>query len=108
MKNSKLNNIFNDYIIPEDFEFSIKFMNIELVNNEHKIINILVDYINKSNYFGDTYHTCFENQKKSTKFWIDYFFNSNYKKTKDELKSFINNVIKENISKMNEMFKLLI
>jgi hypothetical protein len=83
-------------------------MNIELGNNEHKMINILVDYINKSNYFGDTYHTCFENQKKSTKFWIEHFFNSNYKKTKDELKSFINNVIKENISKMNEMFKLLI
>jgi hypothetical protein len=108
-KTNKLNNIFSNYTIPVDFEFVIKFMNIELGNYGHKMINVLVDYIVKSNYFGDVYHSSFENQKKTTQFWIEKFFiSNNYKKSKDELKSLINTGIKENISKMNETFKLII
>jgi len=62
----KLNNIYMDYNITPDFEFVVKFMNIELGNHEHKMINILIEYINKSNFFGDTYHTAVENQKKTS------------------------------------------
>jgi 23S rRNA U2552 (ribose-2'-O)-methylase RlmE/FtsJ len=108
IKNEKLNNIFNDYLIPTDFEFVIKFMNILLGNYEHKMINILVDYIKKSNYFGDIYHSSLENQKKTSELWIEHFCSSNYKKAKENLNSLIIKTIKENNNQMNEMFKLLI
>ncbi len=108
LKTSKLNNIFNEYEIPKDFEFVCKFMNIELGNLEHKMINVLIDYVNKSNYFGDVYHSSIENQKKTTAFWKENFYASNYKKAKDNLNSLVNEVIKENNKNMNEMFKEMI
>lgn len=109
LKGNKINNIFNDYEVSTDFEFVVKYMNIELGNYQHKMINILIDYVKKSNYFGDVYHTSLENQKKTTKFWVDQFFIANgYKKAKEELKSLINTGIKDNINKMTEMFKLII
>jgi len=108
MKDNKLNNIFNNYTLPEDFEFVVKYMNIALGNNEHKMINILVEYINKSNYFGDQYHSCLENQKKTTEYWIETFYSSNYKKSKDELSTLISKTIKENNENMIKMFKLMV
>lgn len=108
IKTTKLNNIWNDYEIPKDFEFVIKYMNIELGNLEHRMINILIDYINKSNYFGDVYHTSIENQKKTSVFWKENFYGSNYKKSKDNLNSLVSQVIKENNKNMNEMFKEII
>jgi len=108
LQNEKLNNIYINQELPEDFNFVIKYMNIILGNYEHKMINILVDYIKKSNYFGDIYHTSLENQKKTTDFWIEHFCSSNYKKASDILNSLIDQVIKDNNNKINEMFKLLI
>ena len=107
-KENKLNNIYNNIELSEDFEFVTKYMNIALGNYEHKMTNILVDYINKSNYFGDQYHTCLENQKKTTEFWIETFYSSNYKKSKDVLSTLISKTIKENNEDMNKMFKLMI
>jgi 23S rRNA U2552 (ribose-2'-O)-methylase RlmE/FtsJ len=108
MKDNKLNNIFNDYVLPESFEFVVKYMNIALGNYEHKMTNILVDYIKKSNYFGDLYHTCLENQKKTTEFWINTFYSSDYKKSKNEIDALISKTIKENNEDMIKMFKLLV
>ena len=108
MKSNKLNNIWNEYIIPKDFEFVIKYMNIVLGNYEHKMINLLIDYINKSNYFGDIYHSSIETQKINSKLWIDIFFSNNYKKSKDNLNSLINDVIKENNNNMKQMFSIMI
>jgi len=111
IKNEKLNNIYNDYVIPEPFEFVIKYMNIELGNFEHKMINILVDYIKKSNYFGDIYHNSVDNQKKSTEYWTENFYMSNpkdYKKTKETLLSLINKTIKGNNLEMTDIFKVLV
>jgi hypothetical protein len=108
IKTEKLNNIFSDIDVPQDFEFVMKYMNIQIGNYEHKMINILVDYIKKSNYFGDVYHTSVENQKKTSEFWIENFYASNYKKAKDELKSLITKTIKENNEKMGDLFKVLI
>jgi hypothetical protein len=109
-KTEKLNDIYNDYEISKDFEFVIKYMNIQLGNYEHKMTNILVDYINKSNYFGDVYHTSLDNQKKSTDFWIETFYTTSkdYKKTKDKLNSLIAETIKDNNKNMIEMFKVMI
>jgi 23S rRNA U2552 (ribose-2'-O)-methylase RlmE/FtsJ len=108
MKDNKLNNIYNNFSVPESFEFVVKFMNIALGNNEHKMTNILVDYIKKSNYFGDLYHTCLENQKKTTEYWLETFYSSNYKKSKETLDALISKTIKENNGDMIKMFKLMI
>ena len=111
IKTEKLNNIFNNYTIPSDFEFVVKFMNIELGNFEHKMTNILIEYINKSNFFGDTYHTSIENQKKTSEFWIKNFYPSStkeYKKAKDNLMTIMEKVIKDNNSEMKKMFSNLI
>lgn len=108
MKNEKLNNIYNNYSIHEDFEFVMKYMNIILGNYEHRMINVLVDYIKKSNYFGDVYHTSVEAQKRNTTYWIEHFCSNNYKKAADILNSLLDKVIKENNDQMNEMFKLII
>jgi hypothetical protein len=108
MKDNKLNNIYNNFSVPESFEFVIKYMNIALGNYEHKMTNILVDYIKKSNYFGDLYHTCLENQKKTTEYWIETFYSSNYKKTKETLDALVGKTIKENNEDMIKMFKLMV
>jgi 23S rRNA U2552 (ribose-2'-O)-methylase RlmE/FtsJ len=110
IKTEKLNNIYLDYNISSDFEFVVKFMNIELGNYEHKMINILIDYINKSNFFGDTYHSAIENQKKTSEFWIQNFYPSTtkeYKKSKDTLMTIMEKVIKDNNENMKNMFKNL-
>jgi hypothetical protein len=83
-------------------------MNIILGNYEHRMINVLVDYIKKSNYFGDVFHTCVETQKANSKFWIEHFCSNNYKKASDILNSLIDKVIKENNDQINVMFKLMI
>jgi len=108
---NKLNNIYNSYIIPENFEFVMKYVNVVLGNYEHKMINTLVEYIKKSNYFGDTYHNALEHQKETSKFWIETFYpksSKDYKKTKDNLINIVQMTIKENNKNMNEMFKVLI
>jgi hypothetical protein len=110
-KGEKLNDVYYNHELSNDFVFVIKYMNIQLGNYEHKMINILVDYIKKSNYFGDVYHNALENQKKSSVFWIDTFFvkdSKDYKKSHDTLNTLIVNTIKDNNKNMIEMFKLLI
>jgi hypothetical protein len=109
-KTEKLNDIYNEYEVSKDFEFVIKYMNIQLGNYEHKMTNILIDYINKSNYFGDVYHTSLDNQKKSTDYWIDTFYTTSkdYKKTKEKLNSLIAETIKDNNKNMIETFKTMI
>lgn len=109
-KVEKLNDVYYNHEISDDFVFVIKYMNIELGNHEHKMINILIDYIKKSNYFGDIFHTCLENQKKSTEFWINTFFvkdSKEYKKTHETLNSLIVNTIKDNNKNMIGMFNLM-
>ena len=108
IKSEKLNNIFNNIAIPEQFEFVVKYMNIQLGNYEHKMTNILVDYIKKSNYFGDLYHESLEKQKKSSEYWLDIFYSSNYKKNKETLASLISKTIKDNNDDMIQMFKSLV
>jgi hypothetical protein len=110
-KNEKINDIYCNHEISNDFVFVIKYQNIQLGNHEHKMINILVDYIKKSNYFGDVYHTSFENQKKSSAYWIETFYTKNskdYKKSQETLSSLIANTIKDNNKNMIEMFNLLV
>jgi hypothetical protein len=107
IKTEKLNNIYTDHDITPDFEFVVKYMNIELGNYEHKMINILIDYVNKSNFFGDTYHTAIENQKKTSEFWIKNFYPSTtkeYKKAKDTLMTIMEKVIKDNQESMKSLF----
>jgi ribosome-associated protein len=68
---------------------------------------ILIDYVNKSNFFGDTYHTAIENQKKTSEFWIKNFYPSTtkeYKKAKDTLMTIMEKVIKDNQESMKSLF----
>jgi hypothetical protein len=106
--NNKLNNIYNNHSLNDDFVFVMKYMNIILGNYEHRMINVLVDYIKKSNYFGDVFHTNVEKQKANSKFWIEHFCSNNYKKASEILNSLIDKVIKENNDQINNMFKLMI
>jgi len=108
---NKLNSIYNNHTIPENFEFVMKYINVVLGNYEHKMVNTLVEYIKKSNYFGDIYHNSLEHQKETSKFWIETFYPKSpkdYKKTKDNLINIVQMTIKENNKNMNEMFKVLI
>ena len=108
LSNNKLNNIYNNYSINDDFVFVMKYMNIILGNYEHKMINVLVDYIKKSNYFGDVFHSSIEKQKANSALWIEHFCSNNYKKASAALNSLIDKAIKENNDHINDMFKLMI
>lgn len=48
-------------------------MNIELLVKQTIYINIIVDYINKQNYFGSDYNNYLNIQKEKTQFWIDKY-----------------------------------
>ena len=61
IKTEKINDIYYNHEISNDFVFVIKYMNIQLGNHEHKMINILVD----GNYIF--HKTCYDISRKSGK-----------------------------------------
>jgi hypothetical protein len=93
---SSVTDILPDYKIDKKLKTIINYSSITLSNLQHSSINKMIKYINLGNYFGDQYHVCLEDQKKTTEYWIDTFYSSNYKKSKEVLSSLVSHTIKEN------------
>lgn len=67
--------MFPSYVVPDSVrQFFIK-LNVDLAVSQFTKINQMVDFINKQNYRGETYHERREMQIEATKLWNSKFFN---------------------------------
>jgi len=72
--NKFIDDIITKLTVSDDFITTIKFSNIELINNQQITINKIVTFIKKNNYFGEDYHNYKNNQYNAHKFWKQYFY----------------------------------
>jgi hypothetical protein len=79
---NELNKIIDDKIkiidiglnINDEFKNTIIKLNIELMVQQAKLINILTSYIDKQNYYGEEYNIFLKDQKEKNKEWITNYF----------------------------------
>jgi 23S rRNA U2552 (ribose-2'-O)-methylase RlmE/FtsJ len=76
-----VNDIFTDLILPQDFLNKIKFININIANNQQIMINKIITYIKGNNYFGEAYHEYKDQSIEASKWWSNVFFNDSNKNT---------------------------
>lgn len=72
--NMYIHDIFELLTVPQDFLYVTKFINTKLLNQQQILMNKIIDYINKKDYFGDVYHKNKEIQINNTKWWRNIFF----------------------------------
>lgn len=77
--NLKLNilDIFADFIIDNTIYDEIYKINNIIGINNYILINNMAEYIEKNNYFGETFHKNYDIQIEASKFWIEKFINKN-------------------------------
>ena len=83
--------ILSDIELSNDFINEFKFINNELGNKQYNLINEIINYIKKQNYFGDDYHNYKNEQLEANKWWIQTFFNK-----KNNLQDLVNEIINYN------------
>lgn len=69
-----IDDIISKLNIPNEFNNTIKFSNIELINKQQITINKIVTFIKNNNYFGEDYHNYKNNQDNGHKYWKEYFY----------------------------------
>ena len=74
-----INDIFPEFSLPKDFLNKIKFININIANNQQIMINKIITYIKGNNYFGEAYHEYKDQSIEASKWWNSVFFNDNIK-----------------------------
>lgn len=72
-----VNDIFPNMTLPKDFINKIKFININIANNQQIMINKIITYIKGNNYFGEAYHDYKDKSIEASKWWVSMFFNDN-------------------------------
>lgn len=90
-----VNNIFPKVTLPSEFLNKMRVINIQIANEQQKIINNMITYINENNYFGEKYHMYLSNHKEAIKFWIENFL---FEKSKQ----------KDTIKKWDEILKKIL
>jgi hypothetical protein len=73
--------IFTSLEIPIDLERQVTSINNSLLNDQYKVINKMIEFIDKSNYHGDDYRQYRERQIELSKYWISTFFPDTTKKS---------------------------
>jgi 23S rRNA U2552 (ribose-2'-O)-methylase RlmE/FtsJ len=75
-KNSKLYllDIFPEYEMSQDLINSMIEANTFVANNQYKMVNEMLQYIDAKNYYGDVYQMRREQQIMAHKWWINKYF----------------------------------
>ena len=68
-----INDIITNYEFTDVDIEKICSINNLITSDEYLNINMVVDYNNKKNYFGEQYHKYKEAQMDASKFWNDKF-----------------------------------
>jgi 23S rRNA U2552 (ribose-2'-O)-methylase RlmE/FtsJ len=108
IKNKFVGTFLNKLSIPEDFETVIKYMNIEILNNQFIEINKLITYINSGNFFSDAYHNYLNEQINANKFWIETFLIEKKQLQQKTTQKNILDTINNNKKKIEELYNNLI
>lgn len=110
------NNDFNKkYLIDifPDFQLSneIQLLNYKicdkLLNIQFKLINEMISYNNKENFYGDDYHRYLLKRKEANDFWISTFYPI-YKNDFISLKNILKILLDKSFEKNNEEYKKLL
>lgn len=75
-----VNDIFPEFDLPDEFINKIKFININIANNQQIMINKIITYIKGNNYFGEAYHDYKDQSIEASKWWSNIFFNDTINK----------------------------
>lgn len=66
--------IFPQFELPGEFLNQIKYININIMNQQQIMINKIITYIKGNNYFGEAYHEYKDNAIAAAKWWTSLFF----------------------------------
>jgi hypothetical protein len=80
--------------IPLEYLDRFRFINIKIANPQQIMINEIVIYIKKNNYYGEQYHINREKQIDATKWWVSNFYppsNNLLEKNKEDLQKLLVN-----------------
>jgi cap1 methyltransferase len=108
-KNKNLVDIYPSFNIPQDYLTTITKINTTISNRQLISINQIVDFIQKQNYRGDTYHNRRDMQIKATKYWLNRFFpeRNKFNEQKNTVSTETVNLINKNQKVVNTLIKHL-
>lgn len=89
-------NILPDTELPKEYITIMRKANTDISNRQMINLNQAIDFINKENYYGDTYQNYRGEQIKSTNLWLEKFFPD--KKTVPQAKDKIRSEFLETVS----------
>ena len=92
--------IFTNLEIPDEFLNLMKYINVQIANEQQILINKMITYIKNNNYFGEKFHQYKDEQIKSSEWWINNFFSQ-----KDDLSKLIEKQLAYNESETKVLFK---
>lgn len=95
--------IFPDISIPNKLSLDLITINTKIANQQFRVINKMITFINGSNYFGVQYGQYREKQITANKHWIDVFMNDNkeYNKASQKAVKLVNQSDKKQIEVYN-------
>ena len=97
---SYIADIFTNLEIPDEFLNLMKYINIQIANEQQIQINKMITYIKNNNYFGEKFHQYKDEQIKASEWWINNFFSE-----KDDLSKLIEKQLAYNDSETKVLFK---
>jgi len=95
--------ILPDMELPKEYITIMRKANTDISNRQMINLNQAVDFINKENYYGDTYQNYRGNQIKYTNLWLEKFFpdKKTVPQSKDKLRSEFLETVSTNKTRAN-------
>lgn len=100
-QNDYITDIFPNYVIPTKLDMIIKLSSTQLSNEQHKLINEMVTYVNDGNYFGDAYRKYLMLRKEANDFWISTFYPLTQKDI-SSIKKLVKTLVEQSIENVNK------
>ena len=102
-------NMFPSFEFGDKFKSSLIQFNNEIANNQFRMINEMITFIDEQNYRGDKYQTHRNKQITATEYWSNMFFmkDSDFDKMSKDINKMTMALADDNQSKVNNMAKKL-
>jgi len=95
--------IFPDLQLPKKFVSVMRQANTDISNRQLIDINKMITFIEENNYYGNLYQHYRSDQIEANKYWISRYLTAKYSSTKKEIEGYVQDIIKSNKDKIDEL-----
>jgi 23S rRNA U2552 (ribose-2'-O)-methylase RlmE/FtsJ len=108
VKTPFLIDLFPDIVVPDELMLNLLSVNIEISNQQYKVINKMIEYLEGSNFHGEMYVRYRDRQIRLTQYWIDIFLNKDMTKSREMARKILETSERKQKSEYNKLKNHLI